>query len=40
MLWQLSYQISEEEGNWSGSALFAINYLNLYHQPESSNMIG
>ena len=28
------------EANWSGSALFAIKYVNLYQQPGSSNMIG
>ena len=26
--------------NWSGSALFAINYVNLYQQSGSSNLIG
>ena len=26
--------------NWSGSALFAIKYVNLYQQPGSSNLIG
>ena len=31
---------SEEEANWSGSALFAIMYVNLYQQPWSSNLIG
>ena len=29
-----------EEANWSGSALFVIQYLNKYQQPESSNLIG
>ena len=29
-----------EEANWSGSALFAIQYVNLYQQPGSSNLIG
>ena len=28
------------EANWSGSALFAIKYVNLYQQPGSSNLIG
>ena len=31
---------SEEEANWSGSALFAIKYVNLYQQTWSSNLIG
>ena len=26
--------------NWSGSALFAIKYVNLYQQSWSSNLIG
>ena len=29
-----------EEANWSGSALFIIQYLNLYQQPWSSNLTG
>ena len=29
-----------EEANWSGSALFVINYVNLYQQSGSSNLIG
>ena len=29
-----------EEANWSGSALFAIKYVNLYQQAVSSNLIG
>ena len=33
-------QLASEEANWSGSALFAIKYLNLYQQPGSSNLIG
>ena len=33
-------QLSSEEANWSGFALFAIQYLNLYQQPGSSNLIG
>ena len=28
------------EANWSGSALFAITYVNLYQQTGSSNLIG
>ena len=28
-----------EEANWSGSALFAIKYVNLYQQSGSSNLI-
>ena len=31
-------QLAPEEVNWSGSALFAIQYLNLYQQPWSSKM--
>ena len=27
------------EANWSGSALFAIKYVNLYQEPGSSNLI-
>ena len=30
----------QEEANWSGSALFAIKYVNLYQQFGSSNLIG
>ena len=33
-------QMASEEANWSGSALFAIWYLNLYQQPGLSNLIG
>ena len=29
-----------EETNWSGSALFVIDSMNLYQQPESSNLTG
>ena len=32
-------QLASEEANWSGSALFAIQIVNLY-QPGSSNLIG
>ena len=34
------YQLAFEEANWSGSALFAIRYVNLYQQSGSSNLIG
>ena len=30
---------SIEEANWSRSALFVIQYMNLYQQPGSSNLI-
>ena len=33
-------QLASEEANWSGSALFVIHYVNLYQNPESSNLIG
>ena len=33
-------QLASEEANWSGSALFAIKYVNLHQQPGSSNLIG
>ena len=33
-------QLASEEANWSGSALLAIQYLNLYQQPGSSKLIG
>ena len=33
-------QLASEEANWSGSALFGINYVNLQQQSESSNLIG
>ena len=32
--------LASEEGNWSGSALFVIKYVNFYQKPESSNLIG
>ena len=32
-------QLASEVANWSGSALFAFQYLNLYLQPGSSNLI-
>ena len=31
---------ASEEANWSGSALFVIQYVNLYQQSEVSNLIG
>ena len=31
---------STEEANWSGSALFVFQYVNLYQQPGSGNLIG
>ena len=33
-------QLASEEANWSGSALFAIQYVNLQQQSRSSNLIG
>ena len=33
-------QLTSEEANWSGSALFVIKYVNFYQNPRSSNMIG
>ena len=33
-------QLASEEANWSGSALFAIQYVNLYQQSGSSDLIG
>ena len=33
-------QLASEEANWSGSALFAIKYANLYQQSGLSNLIG
>ena len=32
-------QFASSEANWSGSALFASQYMNLYQQPGSSNLI-
>ena len=32
--------LASEEANWSGSALFAIKYVNLYQQSGSSYLIG
>ena len=31
-------QLASEEANWSGSALFAIKYVNLYLQSGLSNL--
>ena len=33
-------QLASKEANWSGSTLFAIEYVNLYQQPGSRNLIG
>ena len=33
-------KLASEEANWSGSALFAIKYVNFYQQSRSSNLIG
>ena len=33
-------QLAFEEANWSGPALFATQYLNLYQQPGSSKLNG
>ena len=33
-------QFASKEANWSGSALFAIKYVNLYKQYGSSNLTG
>ena len=33
-------QLASEEANWSGSALFAIKFVNLYLQSRSSNLNG
>ena len=33
-------QLSSEEANWSGSALFVIKYVNFYQKSRSSNLIG
>ena len=33
-------QLASQEANWSGSALFVIQYVNLYQQPGSSSLIG
>ena len=33
-------QLASEEANWSGYALFAVKYVNLYQQSGSSDLIG
>ena len=33
-------QMASEEAIWSGSGLFAIQYVNLYQQSGSGNLIG
>ena len=33
-------QLASEEVNWSGSALFAIQYVNLFKKSGSRNLIG
>ena len=33
-------QLASEEANWSGSALFVIQYMNLYEKHGSSNLSG
>ena len=33
-------QLASEEVNWSGSALFVVQYVNLYPQTGLSNLIG
>ena len=33
-------QLASEEANWSGSTLFATQYVNLYQQSGSRNLIG
>ena len=33
-------QLTSKKANWSGSALSAIQYVNLYQQSGSSNLIG
>ena len=35
-----SPSLASEEANWSGSALFVIQYENLYQQSGSRNLIG
>ena len=35
-----SDQLASEEANWSGSALFANKYMNLYQQSGSNNLTG
>ena len=33
-------QLASEEASWSGSALFVIQYVNLYRQSGSNSLIG
>ena len=33
-------QLASEKANWSGSALFVIQFVNMYQQPGSSNLTG
>ena len=33
-------QLASEEANWSGSELFVIQYVNLYQQYGTNNLIG
>ena len=33
-------QVASENANWSGSALFIIQYVNFYQKPGSSNLTG
>ena len=33
-------QLASEEANWSGSTLFVMQYMNLYKQSGSSNLVG
>ena len=37
---QISWLLKNSEANCSGSALFAIKFMNLYQQSGSSNLIG
>ena len=39
-LWVDTDQWASEEANWSGPALFVIEYVNLYQQPGPNNLIG
>ena len=36
--WVALDQLASEEANWSGSALFVIQYVNLYQQPGLTNL--
>ena len=33
-------QLASSEANWSGTALFAIKYVNIYQQSGSNNLTG